>query len=135
MAPLASGTAAGSLLGDGRLTRPVISLLDWSFIMPVNDRNPWEPLGKLQEGCVSLQEAHIPFDVVYVGDSELVKRPLSLKTLQRFAAVVLPTGHELEASDRATLDGFSSRRVEYRARISPIGATSVSVSGKWGHQL
>jgi len=40
--------------------------------------------------CLALQEAHVPFDVVYVGDGELVTKSLGLSELRAYDAVVVP---------------------------------------------
>lgn len=55
-----------------------------------------------------LQTAHIPFETVFVGDGELVPRPLPAHALDGYKAVVLPTLETLDAATEAALKSFAA---------------------------
>ncbi len=74
--------------------------------------------------CLAMQEAHIPFDVIYVGDGELVRMPLDLGDLLEYAAVVVPP-----SSDPAPeLDGLFER---YAARGGTVTRLDDAAAKYW----
>lgn len=54
-----------------------------------------------------LQEAHVPFETLFIGDGELVKRPAPAHAFDRYRAVVIPTAEPLDAVTEAALEAFA----------------------------
>ncbi len=54
----------------------------------------------------TLQEAHVQFEVVYVGDGELIDRSILLSDLQRYSIVIIPTGHNFDATVESLLNQY-----------------------------
>lgn len=55
-----------------------------------------------------LQTAHIPFETLFVGDGELVQRPLRAHAFDGYKAVVVPTAETLDADTEAALASFAA---------------------------
>lgn len=56
-----------------------------------------------------LQERHIPFETLFVGDGELVARPLAAGALDRFRTVVIATTEALDVKTEAALTAFATK--------------------------
>jgi len=56
----------------------------------------------------TLQEAHIPFDVVYRGDGIFVQKPLTLEELKRYEVVIVPRDYDLDQELQDLLSSYSS---------------------------
>ncbi|MGC8817100.1 MAG: hypothetical protein ACP5PX_04750 [Candidatus Hadarchaeum sp.] len=57
---------------------------------------------------ITLQEAHIPFEVVYRGDGTFVQRPLALAELQKYRVVVVPRDYDLDPEALALLEQYAA---------------------------
>lgn len=55
-----------------------------------------------------LQADHIPFETIFVGDGELVRRPLPAHAFDGYAAVVVPTLETLDAATEGALKAFAA---------------------------
>lgn len=55
-----------------------------------------------------LQDAHLPFEVVYRGDGEFMQEPLTLEKLQEYRVVVIPRYYDLDAEVENLLSLYSS---------------------------
>lgn len=53
-----------------------------------------------------LQESHVPFEVLYEGDSQFVGRKTSLSELGRYPLIVIPAGHEFDAAAAQSLKQY-----------------------------
>ncbi len=58
---------------------------------------------------LALQDAHLPFEVVYRGDGEFVQKPLTLEELRRYRVVVIPRYYDLDEEAENLLSLYSSR--------------------------
>jgi len=58
---------------------------------------------------LALQEAHIPFEVIYVGDGVFVNKTIGSADLERYAVVVIPSGHRFNATVEALLEQHIQR--------------------------
>ncbi|MEM4201588.1 MAG: hypothetical protein QW786_00040 [Candidatus Hadarchaeum sp.] len=56
----------------------------------------------------TLQEAHVPFEVVYRGDGIFVQKPLTLEALQRYRVVVVPRDYDLDQEALNILEQYSA---------------------------
>jgi len=78
--------------------------LDLGFLVP------WYPAGPTHDGflgtCLALQESHIPFEVIYTGDGELVDRPLQPADLVPYPITVIPESKRLTKKARAVLGEY-----------------------------
>jgi hypothetical protein len=54
-----------------------------------------------------LQEAHIPFATLFVGDGDLIQRPLPAGALAPYRVVVVPTAEPLDAATEEALTAFT----------------------------
>lgn len=54
-----------------------------------------------------LQEAHIPFEVVYVGDGEFVDKPITLGDLEKYSVVAIPGHCHLDAATENLFDQYT----------------------------
>jgi hypothetical protein len=65
----------------------------------------WESFENLG---VLLQDAHVPFEVLYQGDGVFVRKPLTLEGLTRYRAVVVPRNYDLDQRTRDLLEKYSA---------------------------
>ncbi len=56
---------------------------------------------------VMLQEAHIPFEVVYRGDGKFVQKRLTLEELRKYGVVIVPRGYDLDEEAQDLLSRYS----------------------------
>ena len=56
-----------------------------------------------------MQEAHIPFEVVFVGDGEFVNRPITLGSLEKYSVAIVPRGYQLATATAEVLHQYSQR--------------------------
>ncbi|MGQ9788607.1 MAG: beta-galactosidase [Candidatus Hadarchaeaceae archaeon] len=57
---------------------------------------------------VLLQEAHIPFEVIYRGDGKFVQKPLTLEGLSKYKVVVVPRNYDLDGEAQDLLSQYSA---------------------------
>jgi hypothetical protein len=55
-----------------------------------------------------LQEAHVPFKVLYRGDPVFYKKSVTISDLRRYAAVVIPRSTMIDSATQALLDRFQA---------------------------
>ncbi len=81
----------------------------------------------------ALQENHIPYDVLFLGDGELVTRGVSREDLQRYSAVLLPSLHKGLAAEESlsayAASGGKILRVE-SGTVGQIGSLLQAMGGK-----
>ncbi|TDA32047.1 MAG: hypothetical protein DSO03_03610 [Hadesarchaea archaeon] len=65
----------------------------------------WESFENLG---LMLQEAHLPFEVVYRGDGKFVKKPLTLEGLEKYSVVVVPRYYDLDQDTLNLLQQYSA---------------------------
>ncbi len=53
-----------------------------------------------------LQESHVPFEVVYEGDGQFVGKKISSSELERYPLLVIPAGHEFDATTTQLLKQY-----------------------------
>jgi hypothetical protein len=53
-----------------------------------------------------LQESHVPFEVLYEGDSQFVGRKTSLSELGRYPLILIPAGHEFDVATAQLLKQY-----------------------------
>jgi len=58
---------------------------------------------------LALQEAHIPFEVVFVGDGEFINKPITLSDLEKYSIVIVPSYYNLDAATNNLLDQYTQR--------------------------
>jgi hypothetical protein len=54
-----------------------------------------------------LQEAHIPFEIIYEGDGEFVDKPITLGDLEKYSVIIIPSYYDLDATTNNLLDQYS----------------------------
>jgi len=57
---------------------------------------------------VLLQEAHVPFEVLYRGDGIFVQKSLTLEDLRKYRAIIIPRYYDLDSELQALLSQYSS---------------------------
>ena len=55
-----------------------------------------------------LQEAHVPFEVLYRGDGIFVQKSLTLEDLRKYRAIIIPRYYDLDSELQALLSQYSS---------------------------
>ena len=55
-----------------------------------------------------LQEAHVPFEVLYRGDGIFVQKSLTLEDLRKYGAIIIPRYYDLDSGLQALLSQYSS---------------------------
>ncbi len=74
---------------------------------------PWYASGRTHEGflgaALALQEGHIPFEVIYTGDGELVDRPLDPADLALYEVVVIAEAQQLGEDALSVLCDFEAQ--------------------------
>jgi len=54
-----------------------------------------------------LQEAHIPFEIIYKGDGEFVDKPITLSDLEKYSVVIIPGDYDFGAATEDLLNQYS----------------------------
>ena len=72
---------------------------------PATAWQAWDNIGDI---CRALQEAHISFEIVYVGDNEFIDKPISLSDLEKYSIVVVPSYYQLAATTTDLLNQYTS---------------------------
>jgi hypothetical protein len=65
----------------------------------------WESFENL--GMI-LQEAHVPFEVLYQGDGVFVPKSLTLEKMRRYRAIIVPRYYDLDSELQALLSQYTS---------------------------
>jgi len=100
---------AKSLAGVAVLYDLASTLFDW---------NAWQSYLDLTK---AMQEQHIPYDVLFLGDGELAAGAVSGEDLQRYSAVVIPPLHKCLAAGQNLSAYASSGGKVLRAQPGTIG--------------
>ena len=85
---------------------------------------------------LTLQEAHIPFEIIYKGDAEFVNKPITLSDLEKYSVVIVPSYYQLDNATENLLNQYLSEGgYVVRAENIPQGSNLIEEVRKTGANL
>jgi len=114
--------------GGGTFTIPADDLNDYtSFILDISSRftnctrlakvailydfkstiYDWQIWLDFPESCLALQEEHIPFEIIYIGDGNLIASNLSLQDLTKYSIIIVPNSPQLQSATTDLLNQYA----------------------------